>query len=371
MLALAGLVVAVLAVALAARSCGSGSDDPTAPSPAPAQAVSLDPAELAGQRLIAGWDGVEPPRGLRRLIADGRLAGLILFEDNIPTRGLARRSIRSLQRIERPEGLREPLLVMVDQEGGQVKRLGGPPQTSAEEMGSRGAAFAREQGLATALSLRSVGFNVDLAPVLDLDRPGRAIDREQRSFGADPETVIATGVAGFAAGLSDGEVIATAKHFPGIGSVETNTDEAAQEVGLTAAELEAGPARPFEAFVAAGGRMVMTGLATYPAVANRPAAFSARFVSDDLRGRLGFDGVAITDGLGAAAAAEFGGRRKVALAAVAAGNDLLLYSDWRDARSVGGLLSRRLGAGSLDRAAFELSAGRVLALRSSIGEGSG
>ncbi len=305
------------------------------------------------------------------MIASGRVAGVILFADNAPDRGTARRSLRALQGIESPPGLQAPLLAMVDQEGGQVKRIAGPPTASAEKMGMRGEAFAATQGLATGRSLSRLGFNIDLAPVLDLDLPGGAIGREQRSFGADPERVSAVAIDGFGAGLDRSGVVATAKHFPGIGSIETNTDNAAQAVRLGPSELQDGPIRPFEDFIAARGRMIMVGLATYPEIANRPAALSAKFVTDELRGRLGFSGVTITDGLGAAAAVDFGDTRKVALAAVNAGNDLLLYSDWRAARDVGRLFAGRLRSGALERASFEDSAERVLDLRGSLAERSG
>lgn len=345
---------------LLARSGGDGAESQPGP------AAELGPAELAGQRLVAGWDGSRPPRGLRRLVASGGVAGVILFADNIGSRRATRRLLRDLQGIERPAALADPLLVMVDQEGGQVRRLDGPPVAGAAEIGSRGSEFAREQGRATAEYLRELGFNVDLAPVLDVARPGGAIEREERAFGSDAETVVATGVEGFAAGLREGGVIATAKHYPGIGAARTNTDEAAQTVALPEGELEAVDEAPFAAFVDVGGEIVMLGLAAYRGLVERPAAFSPKVVEGELRGRLGFEGVTITDGLGAAAAAEFGDPRAVALAAERAGNDLLLYSDWRAARDARRLFTRMLAAGELPDDRFRASAERVLGLRSGL-----
>jgi beta-N-acetylhexosaminidase len=86
-------------------------------------------------------------------------------------------------------------------------------------------------------------------------------------------------------------------------------------------------------------------------------------VSGELRRRLGFDGVTITDSLDAAAALAFGSRARVALAAAQAGNDLLLYGDWRAARRAGAALRRKLASGKLDRESFEDSVERVLELR--------
>ena len=307
------------------------------------------------------------------MIRRGQVAGVILFEDNVAGEGAATtaRKIARLQRLRRPAGLEAPLLVMVDQEGGQVRRLPSAPVPSAEEMGGRGGDYARRQGERTASGLGERGFNVDLAPVLDVARPGSAIEGEQRSFGATAEQVTTVGVDGFTAGLrSTGAVAATAKHFPGLGAARVNTDEAAQRIDLSAEQLRATDEQPFAAFVAAGGELVMLSLATYPALANRPAAFSPKVVEGELRERLGFRGVTITDGLGAAAAAKFGDPARVAAAAEAAGNDLLLYSDWRAARDAHGLFERRLERGELDRERFESAAGRVLELRGRLPAGS-
>src|SRR4051812_10633853 len=170
------------------------------------------------------------------MIRGGELAGVILFSENFPSRAAGRRLIRSLQAIPRPRGLRDPLLVMTDQEGGLVKRLSGAPDASAEEMGARGAAYSRRQGRLTAGNLRNVGVNVDLAPVLDVARDGGVIEQTDRGFGSSAARVTATGVA-FASGLADGGVSPTAKHFPGLGSARENTDFAVQRLGISKARL--------------------------------------------------------------------------------------------------------------------------------------
>ncbi|MFN8113293.1 MAG: glycoside hydrolase family 3 N-terminal domain-containing protein [Solirubrobacterales bacterium] len=366
------LVIAVVVAAVlgltAGILAGGGSDgaDP-APAPPPDPLAALTAGELAGQRLVAGFDGTEPPKGLLRMLADGGLAGVILFEDNFTGDRADTRMTAELQRAAGRAPLDAPLLVMTDQEGGQVKRLPGPPSASAAEMAQRGPGYAREQGRATAKSLLGAGVNVDLAPVLDLARPGAAIAAEERSFGARPEEVIATGVDGFAAGLRDGGVAAAAKHFPGLGGAATNTDFAAQAIDLPAAALRNADMAPFAAFAEGGGELVMLGLATYPALSRRPAALAPEIATGELRGRLGFTGVSITDSLDATAAQAWGDRDEVALAAAGAGSDLLLYGDWRTASAAGDALVRALRRGRLDRAAFESSAERVAALRGSLG----
>jgi beta-N-acetylhexosaminidase len=365
MSALAGLAIGATAIALALQG---GSDDLAreAESVAAGPTAALGPTELAGQRLIAGWDGAEPPRGLRRMVREGHVAGVILFDDNVSAAARTRTMLAGLQELAAEAGPRGPLLVMVDQEGGQVQRIAGPPNASAAEIGERGAGYARLQGQETARLLRDYGINVDLAPVLDIGGAGGAIDRERRAFGSDPESVIEVGIAGFTEGLRSGGVAATAKHFPGIGEIRTNTDFASQRVRTPLERLREREMRPFEAFIETGGELIMLSLAIYPDMADRPAGFSRAVVTSELRDRLGFEGVTVTDGLGAAAAQSFGSEGRIALAAVEAGNDLLLYTDWRRARDAGRLLTRRLREGALEEAPFRESVERVLRLRTSL-----
>ena len=341
-----------------------GSDEEA--TPAAPLARPLGDSQLVGQRLIAGFSGTSLPRGLERMIERGGIAGVILFEENVDGAASTRRLTRRLQGIDRPDGLRMPLAVMVDQEGGLVERLEGPPSQSAEQMGDGGRADARRQGRATARNLRRHGINVDLAPVLDVGRRGSAIESEGRSFGRSPARVVDTGVDGFAAGLRDGGVAATAKHFPGLGAAAVNTDASAQTIRVSRRRLRSLDEIPFRAFAEAGGELVMLGFATYPALSNRPAAFSRRVATGELRRRVGFGGVSVTDSLDAVAATSFGSRERVALAAAGAGSDLLLYGDWRTARAVSGPLRRALASGDLERSAFVDSVERVLRMRSGL-----
>jgi beta-N-acetylhexosaminidase len=296
------------------------------------------------------------------MIHKGELAGVILFAENFPSRAAGERLVRRMQGIRRPPGLRAPLLIMVDQEGGRVKRIDGAPTVSAKQMGAAGATFSHQQGRATAANLRSSGINVDLAPVLDLASPGGTIAETDRGFGSTAAHVTATAVP-FATGLQDGGVVATAKHFPGLGAAVENTDFAVQRIGLSKRTLRAVDEAPYRRFVARGGAMVMLSTAIYPAFSPQPAAFARPVATGELRSRLGFTGVSITDALESAAVHDYGGPAKAGLAAVGAGTDLLLFADYRAAAKAGGALLRALRAGSLDRNAFETSVGRVLRLR--------
>jgi beta-N-acetylhexosaminidase len=352
--AAAGLAAAAFALGAALG------DRASAPQPGAASRLSL--GQLAGERLIAGFSGVEAPRALKRMIRRGELAGLILFEANLPSRAAARDLTAEVETIRRPVGLRDPLLVMVDQEGGLVKRFSGAPSASAEQMGASGAAFSRLQGRAAAANLRDAGINVDLAPVLDVARPGGTIADTERGFGSTAARVTATAVP-FAQGLQNGGVAATAKHFPGLGAAAENTDFAVQRIGLSKRALRAVDERPYRDFVARGGELVMLSTAIYPAFSPRPAAFAGQIATGELRERIGFSGVSISDALESVAVRDFGGPAKVAVAGAEAGTDLLLFADYRAAARAHEAMLRGLRTRDLRRAPFEASVGRVLRLR--------
>ena len=348
----------LLAAALAGLLCaGAGDRSATQISNPPA----MSDEQLAGARVVTGFSGSHPPAALRRMISAGQISGVILFDGNVGGRSSVRGLTSELQSIPRPVAS-PPLLVTVDQEGGLVRRLPGPPKPSARTIGARGAAFAERLGRATGESLRSMGINVDLAPVLDLGRPGRAIFDEGRTFARKPGAVSRIGV-GFARGVAAGGVAATAKHFPGLGDVRINTDNAKQRVNLPAATLRTEDERPFDDFVAASGQLVMLGTAVYPALSHKPAAFAHAIATGELRGRLGFQGVSITDALGTVSGRAVGGPARSARAAARAGVDLVLYTDLRSASTAQRGLAAGLQDGSLDRGEFEASVKRVLALR--------
>jgi beta-N-acetylhexosaminidase len=355
---------ALACLAVGAFACGATLGDEAA-APQPSVAETLSPQLLAGERIVVGLRGTTISPGLRQAIAQGRVAGVVLFAENLPSRAAGRRLIARLQGIERPPKLRDPLLVMTDQEGGLVKRLGGAPTASAEEMGARGAAFSAGQGRRTAANLRDLGINVDLAPVLDVGRPGGVIAETERSFGSTAARVEATAIP-FAKALQAGGVIAAGKHFPGFGAASENTDFSVERIDLPKRQLRLVDEEPYTAFTAAGGEMVMLSTAIYPAFSDVPAAFTRAIATGELRGRLGFDGVTITDALETPAVAHFGGTAKVAVAGALAGADLLLFARLGPAERAWKTLVGELRGRHLDRDEFEQAAQRVLDLRAGL-----
>ena len=343
--------------------------EPPAPARAPTRSAApeLTLRQVVGQHMVFAYDGLQPPPALRRRIARGEAAGVIVFTRNVRSAGQLRATMRSLQAIARPRGLRAPLIVMADQEGGPVRRIPGAPQRAAAQVPS--AAQARADGRAAARTLRSGGVNMDLAPVADVAQAGSALERERRSYSRSAARV-GQFAAAFAGGLHAGGVRATAKHYPGFGAASVNTDNAPARIATSLQRLRAVDEPPFARLVREGVDAVMLSTAVYPAVDELPAAFSRRWVTGELRERLGFAGVSMTDDLGTPAVAAYGsnGERALrAVRAVRAGIDLPLFSSSyaSSAQAAEGLLAATK-RGEVDEAGLRAAARRVLALRAKL-----
>jgi beta-N-acetylhexosaminidase len=361
-LAALGITATVLVgLLLAGRAIIDGDGEPARPSPDPLTGVTLE--QLVGQRLMVRMTGSATPE-LVALARRGAIGGVILFPPPDAAPEALSRQVERLQRAAR-KGDNPPLLVAIDQEGGPVKRLpAGPPDLSPAQLGADAdEAAARTQGSDTAAYLARLGISIDLAPVLDVPEPGSFV--AARAFGTDPDTVSQIGVA-FAEGLAAGGVAATAKHYPGLGSATVNTDLAPSVVEAPRSALREAMA-PFQAAVASGIGLVMLSNATYPALdSERPAALSAPIVRE-LRQRLGFDGVVITDDLLAGAIASTRSAPDAAVDAARAGADVLLFARATDPGAVHDALLRAARNGSLERAGLEASYLRISALKEGLG----
>jgi beta-N-acetylhexosaminidase len=184
-------------------------------------------------------------------------------------------------------------------------------------------AVALGQGLATGKYLAGLGVNLDLAPVLDVpSSAGSVIGQQGRAFSSSPAAVSALGTA-FAQGLADGGVAATAKHFPGLGQADADTDLGRSVVsGFMNSDLT-----PFRAAIAGGVPAVMTSTAIYPRYDRRnPAAWSPAIVGDLLRRQLGFKGVVITDDLASPGVRSMTSTAEAAVASAKAGGDIALIA---------------------------------------------
>jgi beta-N-acetylhexosaminidase len=343
---------------------------------APAALPRLSPAELAGQRVIYSYHGLIPPAALLSLISHGEAAGVIFFGGNISSLSQLASVIAELEKANASptNPVRSPLLLMTDQEGGIIRRMPGPPFLSERQIGESAdpVAQATEAGTSAAQNLRGVGMNVNLAPVLDVYRqPGDFDDQNGRSYSMDPAAVSLLGSA-FITAQQRGGVAATAKHFPGLGAAATaqDTDNGPVTLNVPASVIRNTDELPYKAAIAAGVRLVMVSWAVYPALApGRPAGLSSAIVGGELRQRLGFRGVTITDALEAGALRSFGSIQSRSLLAAQAGMDLLLCSGkyYTEGLQATTALEQGYNDGQLGHGQFTAAVQRVLALRASLG----
>ena len=385
------VVCALLPIALLAGACGrpsavgGTSAQPEAPTSRPAAAagsssatgLTLSTSQMAGQHVVYSYTGLKPPATLLSLISRGRAAGVIFFGDNISSRAQISAVIRRLERANASarNPVRAPLLLMTDQEGGLIRRLGGAPSLSEKEIGAASdpAAAAAKAGDSAGRNLRSVGINVNLAPVLDVYREaGDFVDHRERSYGRSPQ-VVSTLAADFITTQQRLGVAATAKHFPGLGVATRLQDTDVQPVtlNLSTHSLATVDEFPYEAAIAAGVRLVMVSWAVYPNLdPNMPAGLSPGIVRGQLRQKLGFQGVTITDAIEAGALQAFGTIQHRAVLATAAGMDLVLCADGRVSQGENAreALERGYEDGKLLRSAFRESTRRVIELRASLGQ---
>ncbi|MFE3112003.1 glycoside hydrolase family 3 N-terminal domain-containing protein [Kitasatospora indigofera] len=332
------------------------------------------PAQLAGRRVVYSYPGLTPPPALLADIRAGLAAGVIFFGENVSSPEQLRSVVRQLREAQQQSPVQAPLLLMTDQEGGLVRRLPGAPELSARRIGQAAdpVAAATEAGTGAGTNLAGVGLNVNLAPVLDVyDVPGNFADRAERSFSSDPDVVAALGTAFIKAQQRTG-VAATAKHFPGLGTAPANSNTDTGPVTLPAglSRLRDVDEAPYPDAVAADVGLVMLSWAVYPALdPDHPAGLSATVVERELRERIGFEGVTITDALEAGALQAVGTTGQRAVAAALAGMDLLLCSarDTGQGEQAAAALAEALTSGRLDRDEFTAAADRVTALRSGLG----
>jgi beta-N-acetylhexosaminidase len=348
------LLCVAAALALVTGLAVGGDDDEPAPqkprqTPAQAARAAVDGLSLrqqVGQLTISSFPERRPPAYVRRRLQAGETAGVILFGFNAATpadwQGLTRR----LQR-----NARDGALVMVDQEGGQIRTVGwAGPSTDQSQQGSP--ASVRSSARAAALQLRGAGVNVNLAPVADTG--GGVIGA--RAFSEDVPASTAAAVEG----MWSARLAATAKHFPGLGRADVNTDDGS---ATSTAELA-----PFEAAIRAKVPLVMLSHALYPALDTaRIASQSRRIVTGLLRERLGFEGVIVTDSLEAQAVLDRSGIAAAAERSVAAGTDLILMTGSASWNEVFPRLLRRARADRAFRQRVRESAARVLALKRRLG----
>jgi beta-N-acetylhexosaminidase len=260
------------------------------------QSKGLTMEQLAGQRLMAGFRGTRMNTELKYLIGDLYVGGIILFARNIETPDQLQGLCADAQQYAADCG-QPPLIVAVDQEGGAVARFKPPftqfpgnPHISSEE---EAAAFART----SAREMKTVGVNMDMAPVLDVAFGQEQSVMANRAFSHDPEKVASLGAAVIDQFQADG-IMAVAKHFPGIGRTTLDSHKDLPFLDTAPEHLSAADLIPFDVAVKKGVSSVMLSHVVYSQLdAQWPASLSPVIANDLLRRQMGFEGVVVTDDL--------------------------------------------------------------------------
>lgn len=327
----------------------------------------------AGYHVIWSYPGSAIPQTIYDAATAGRLGGIIFFGENVNDNLPAQ--IDSLQATYRKSknypGF--PLLILTDQEGGQVNRLPGGPTQSAKDVGqaSDPAAAATKAGSTVASVFAKYKTNGDLAPVLGVYRQaGDFLDNFERSYGNTAQ-LVSKCVGPFISAMQSRGVVATAKHFPGLGAAarDANTDAEPVTINLSLNELRNVDEAPYKTAIKSGVKMVMPSWAVYPALDSKyPSGLSKKWIQGELRDRLGFTGVTISDAIEAGSLVSFGNTGQRSLLAMSAGMDIILAAarnTTQGSDAVNAIVSG-LQNGKLNRAAFDGSTKRIMDLRRSL-----
>ena len=325
---------------------------------------SSELAKVGGHFLIGLQKSATLTERDKRLLSTLRPAGIILFRDNFKREAPYEEWLSSLGDLI--EGARscvegKPLFVSIDHEGGAVFRP--PPPITNFGPAATWAETSSEVGAAMAVELRSLGVNLNYAPVVDIHTNPSNPVIGNRAFGATAE-VVTEAARNFMAELQKGGILACPKHFPGHGDTSVDSHYDLPVVRSSLAELRQRELPPFAAMVEAGARILMSAHIVYPAIdAKHPATLSHRLLNDVLRGELGFRGVITTDDIGMHAVSSLFQDHDAAANALRAGCDLIMISaHWTDTKIALGLaqgLLDSLKSGKLSSAVFEASQERI------------
>jgi len=283
-----------------------------------------------GQLLFVGFPGYDVPEDLAALVRAGRVGGVILFKRNVRDPEQVRRVVGELHALAPDDA---PLVVALDQEGGRVQRLRAPwtewPPMRA--LGQRSPQETARFARALAVELRDCGFDLDFAPVVDVDsNPDNPVIGD-RSFGGTPELVSAHAAA-FIEALQDEGVAACAKHFPGHGDTDLDSHLALPKLDLDLARLREIELPPFRAAVEAGVASVMTAHVLFPRLDDKRPATLSPDVMQILRGELGYDGLVFSDDIEMRAMADHWSSHACSIGVLEAGVDSILVCSKADLR---------------------------------------
>ncbi|MTI94021.1 MAG: beta-N-acetylhexosaminidase [Firmicutes bacterium] len=313
------LALVILSLLLLQTPANAPERDLPAPATVERLMAEMTKTELLGQLLVSGFPGSDVTEA-KALLLDVPVAGFILMPSNIQSLTQTNELLNALKAANQGPA---PLFLAIDHEGGRVNRLPAPVTNwpAAAQIGQR-PLLAEAVGAAMGKELASLGFNLNFAPVLDINTNPDNPVIGSRAFGNDAQTVIAAGIP-LARGVNAEHVIAAGKHFPGHGDTLADSHHTLPRVDIPREKLLNRELKPFAAAVEAGLEMIMTAHVVYPELSAKPATISPEILTGILREQLGFEGVIITDDLEMHALQDIP-VETAALEALLAGADLLL-----------------------------------------------
>lgn len=288
--------------------------------------------ELLAQTFMLSWLGQEPSEQLTDWI-DNRAAGSIkVFGWNSDNLEILSKAISFYQERAQATRFKIPLFVATDQEGGWIRHVKGETSDTPGNLAIGAGALPSDAyytGYYIGREMAALGINMNFAPTLDLYTQIESSVIGPRSFGEDPETAGILG-ASFMQGSLDAGVLATAKHFPGHGDTSDDSHGKLPVIYIDEDTLYNREIVPFKTLIDAGIPAIMSGHLNFPEITGNgePASLSKHFLTDVLRGELGYEGLIITDDMTMIGATAYAGTLSNAVQmSLRAGNDIVLFAE--------------------------------------------
>lgn len=320
--------------------------------------------EKVGQMIFAGIKGTDITNETKKIISTHQVGGIILFKDNLKN---ANQSVSLLNAIKQENtNNKVPLFLGVDEEGGRISRL---PELmklpTNEELGKRNdISLSYNIGKLLGKELSAFGFNLDFAPVLDINsNPDNPIIGD-RSFGTDAELVSELGLQ-MMKGIQSEQVISVIKHFPGHGDTAVDSHKELPIIQKSLEELQALELIPFKHAVEQGAEVVMVGHILLPKIdSTYPASISERIITDVLREQLGYEGIIITDDMTMKAILNNLEIGESAVSAVKAGNDIVLVAhNYTNVKKAIDSIIKAIEDGEITEQRIDESVKRILSIK--------
>lgn len=286
--------------------------------------LSMTLEEKIGQLVVIGFPSKQIDEHVREMVEEYNVGGIIYYDRNMETPKQVAKLTNDLQNLALETDNQIPLIISIDQEGGQIVRMKNQISDipSQQELGKSGdLKKVYQTALKNGQELKAMGVNVNFAPVLDLSTT------DSRSFGEDPKTVSELGKQAIT-GYTDSGITATLKHFPGNGRSDIDPHYETSSVEANRLDLENNDIYPFKMMIEEVNNQSFFTMVThikYPAYdKENPASISQTIIQDLLREKLGYNGIVVTDDLEMGAVNKYFSYQDLGFRAVEAGADLLL-----------------------------------------------